>query len=82
MNDLNRAKSMTLLSVIIGYSLIGNLNSAEQNALGNFFMEIGQILETNSAILQSFGSSNNVINNENELILNALKIMEEKIKKP
>lgn len=42
----------TLTAVIIGYALIGNFNAAEQNAIGNWFMLVGQILETNAAFLQ------------------------------
>ncbi len=42
----------TLTGVIIGYALIGNFNAVEQNAIGNWFMLVGQILETNAAFLQ------------------------------
>jgi hypothetical protein len=42
----------TLSSTIIGYLLIGKLNSYEQNALGNWLMNIGQVLETNAAFSQ------------------------------
>lgn len=34
---------------IIGYALIADFSSAEQNALGNWFITVGQILENNSA---------------------------------
>ena len=69
MNARNTAKTFTLLSVIIGYSLIDNLSALEQNALGNFFMEICQILETNSAILQSLSNNQNKELNANEIDL-------------
>lgn len=46
-------KTYTLSAVIVGYLLTGNLNSYEQNALGNWFMTVGQILECNSAFLQA-----------------------------
>ena len=42
----------TLSSTILGYLLIGKLNSYEQNALGNWLMNIGQVLETNAAFSQ------------------------------
>ncbi len=42
-------KLYTLLAVLIGYALIDNFNAAEQNAIGNWFITIGQILENNSA---------------------------------
>lgn len=47
-NQTNResAKLITLTAFLIGYLLIDNLNSNEQNALGNFFMLIGQTLCT------------------------------------
>ena len=46
---LHNPKTYTLSSMILGYILIGNLSSAEQNALGNYLITIGQILEENSA---------------------------------
>lgn len=39
----------TFSSIIIGYLLIDHLTANEQNALGNWFMTIGQILEANSS---------------------------------
>ena len=42
----------TLSSTILGYLLIGKLNSYEQNALGTWLMNIGQVLETNAAFSQ------------------------------
>ncbi len=42
-------KISTLSAVIIGFALIDNFTAAEQNALGNWFITIGQILENNSA---------------------------------
>lgn len=46
-------KIYTLSSMIIGYLLIQDHTAIEQNALGNWFMTIGQILEGNSAIQQA-----------------------------
>ena len=42
-------KIYNLSAVLIGFSLIGNFSAAEQNAIGNWFMTVGQILENNSA---------------------------------
>ena len=81
MEDKNKAKSITLMSVLIGYSLIGNLNALEQNALGNFFMGIGQILETNAALEQVLNKANNPTINEKELIEKAIEEIKAQIKK-
>lgn len=50
-NQTNReaSKLITLTAFVIGYLLIDNLNSNEQNALGNFFMLIGQTLCTSGS---------------------------------
>ncbi len=42
----------TLSAVVIGFALIDNFTAAEQNALGNWFITIGQVLENNSAFQQ------------------------------
>lgn len=68
--NINNPKTYTLISIIIGYELIGNLSSNAQNALGNFFMTIGQILEENAAIEQAMNGTNNTnINYKEELDL-------------
>ena len=46
------AEVMTALGVILGFALMGDLTSDEQNSLGNFLMLISQILETNATQLQ------------------------------
>lgn len=48
MNNID-PKLLTLSAIIIGYVLIDELNSTEQNALGNWFMLIGQVLCTNGS---------------------------------
>lgn len=53
----------TLTAVLIGFALIGDLSANEQNAIGNWFITIGQILENNSAfqaVMESRISGNNV----------------------
>lgn len=56
-------KVSTLAAVVIGFALIGDLNASEQNAIGNWFITIGQILENNSAfqqVIEGRVSGNNV----------------------
>lgn len=43
------SKLITITAFLIGYVLIDRLNSNEQNALGNFFMLIGQTLCTSGS---------------------------------
>ena len=45
-------KISTLSAVVIGFALIDHFTASEQNALGNWFITIGQILENNSAFQQ------------------------------
>ena len=80
----------TLAALIIGYALTYPFNSYVQNSLGNWLMLIGQILETNAAILQmyQYDNSNNNQNNNNmknefdlEQIKEAINIMKEEIDK-
>ena len=82
MNHKKKAKTMTFIGFIIGYSLIGNLSAYEQNALGNFFMEIAQVLETNSAIEQALNPNNqaNCIDEIN-LIKNAINKINSELNK-
>lgn len=51
MNKQNRetSKLITITAFLIGYVLIDRLNSNEQNALGNFFMLVGQTLCTSGS---------------------------------
>ena len=42
-------KIYNISAIIVGWSLIGNFSAAEQNAIGNWFMTIGQVLENNAA---------------------------------
>ncbi len=49
-NDNAKHYTFTLAAFIIASSLIDQLTSTEQNALGNWFMLIGQTLCTNGSI--------------------------------
>ncbi len=42
-------KVYNISAILIGLALIGNFNVDEQNAIGNWFMTIGQVLENNAA---------------------------------
>ncbi len=46
-------KAYTLSALVIGYLLIGDYTANQQNAIGNWLMTVGQILEANSAIQQA-----------------------------
>ena len=45
MKEKEEAKTDTLLAFILGYILIDNLSSTEQNALGNWLMLVAQTLD-------------------------------------
>ena len=57
---MNKSRIYTLSSIIIGYLLTKNINSYEQNALGNWFMTIGQIIEANASYEQLENNNNNL----------------------
>lgn len=45
-------KLYTASSILVAFLLMGNLTATQQNAIGNWFMNVGQILESNSAFQQ------------------------------
>lgn len=49
---------------VIGLLLMDELNASEQNALGNWLILLGQVLETNSAYLQLLSSRNKTDSDE------------------
>ncbi len=49
MTNEEKHKLLTLSAFTIGFLLIDDLNSTEQNALGGFFMLLGQTLCTNAS---------------------------------
>lgn len=74
------SKTFTLSAVVVGFLLIGDLNPTEQNALGNWFELVGQILETNGSYTfndqngnSSNDNSNDNSNNDTEQTINLLK---------
>ncbi|MDO5568836.1 MAG: hypothetical protein Q4G04_01825 [bacterium] len=44
-----RPRNFTLSAFLVGFLLIDNLTSSEQNAMGSWFMLVGQTLCTNSS---------------------------------
>ena len=49
MNTKDLHRLLTISAFTIGYVMIDELTATEQNAVGNFFMLIGQTLSTNSS---------------------------------
>ncbi len=61
------ASTFTISAFLIGYLLLDDLDPAEQNSIGNWFMMIGQVLCTNSAQQQVLNNKNG--NNNNNPII-------------
>ncbi len=74
-NNLSKvpADAFTISAILIGFLLIDDLNPAEQNSIGNWFMMIGQVLCTNSAQQQVINNNNNqtatppIVNNNSSI---------------
>lgn len=66
----------TLSAIVIGFLLKDNFNSNELNSLGNWFMLVGQVLETLAAQLQVIQQHQN-INIEN--LKKAVEIIDNKL---
>ncbi len=64
------AKSFTTSAFIIALILSDDLTPAEQNALGGWFMLVGQTLSTNSAQQQLLNNRSNTSNAYNAGIIN------------
>lgn len=67
----------TASAVIIGFLLIDDFSALEQNAIGNWFMLIGQLLESNSAQQQAieariYGGNVNINSKINKSVYNPL----------
>ena len=66
MNNQNlEDKSLTTLAFVIGLTLIENLSSTEQNAVGNWIMLIAQTLCTNGSYTFNKDWKNHIENNTN-----------------
>lgn len=79
---LYNSKTYTVAALIIGLILIQELTVDEQNAVGNWLMTVGQILDGNAAIAQAIqnktqdnsqNTSTNDNNNNNDFIMNCIK---------
>lgn len=46
-------KAYTLSALVVGFALTGDYTANQQNAIGNWFMTVGQILECNSSFQQT-----------------------------
>lgn len=84
-NEQNISRVDTLAAMVIGYALTYVFNSFEQNAIGNWFMLLGQILETNATFLQMYQSKNqnntSVRNIDIDDLRRVINIMKEEIDK-
>lgn len=77
------ATAFTTSAFIIGLLLCDDLTPAEQNALGGWFMLVGQTLSTNSGQQQLLNNRNGTSNYYNSHVVNNNNLMESvnKIKK-
>lgn len=64
------AKTYSLSAIIVGFLLIDQSTPAEQNALGGWFMLVGQLLSTNAAQQQLLNNRNRTSNSSNRRIVN------------
>jgi hypothetical protein len=77
------AKQFSLLSSIIGISLIDDLDVNEQNALGNFLVNMGQNILTAAAQSQANSDDNNQsedLSSQIDLLKNHICLLENQIK--
>ncbi len=88
MNDSfnNKSRVDTLSATVIGFALTCFFNSYEQNALGNWFMLLGQILETNATFIQLYQScaqnnSNRNVGLDIEKLKKAIDIIQDELDK-
>ncbi|MBU5308233.1 hypothetical protein KQI18_10630 [Clostridioides mangenotii] len=78
------AKQFSLLSSIIGLLLIDNLNTDQQNSLGNFIVNIGQNITTSAAQESLLANNNNQddeINAQLEILKKQICFLEDQVKK-
>jgi hypothetical protein len=78
------AKQFSLLSSIIGLLLIDNLNTDQQNSLGNFIVNIGQNITTSAAQESLLANNNNQddeINTQLEILKKQICLLENQVKK-
>ena len=80
MRKEEEARLYTIAAFILGYVLIDNLTSTEQNALGNWLMLVSQTLCTNGSY--NFNKEwNDHLSGEHPDIRNMMNIMRDSIDK-
>ena len=82
MNNKDKSKLYTTLAFLLGYILIENLTTDEQNSFGNWLMLVGQMISTNSSyqfndkeideidITDTFHKFKNSVNRVDDIIKN------------
>ncbi len=68
-------KQFSLLSSLIGILLIDNLDLDQQNALGNFIVNVGQAILTSAAQAQTLQNNNS----QNDYIRKQIQILKQQI---
>ncbi|HOQ02194.1 MAG TPA: hypothetical protein PK604_15540 [Acetivibrio clariflavus] len=68
-------KQFALLSSLIGILLIDNLDLNQQNALGNFIVNVGQAILTSAAQAQTLQNNNS----QNDYIRKQIQILKQQI---
>lgn len=82
MKEKEEAKTDTLLAFILGYILIDNLSSTEQNALGNWLMLVAQTLCTSGSSYFNRDWKNHINSNNDTIDMRKiLKTAEESLDK-
>lgn len=75
-------KTLTLVSILLGFMLIDDLTPNEQYSLGNFIMLTGQVIETSAAqgqLLLSKSESMIGTNNDIEILKRKIEELEHQI---
>ncbi len=75
----------SLIAVAVGYACVGNYTTNEQNSIGNWIILVGQYILTHAAQQQLIEgrrpNTNKEKQNDIDLLLSALKKIEEELKK-
>lgn len=72
------ADLFTISAVGVGIILVGDLSAKEQNAVGNWFMLVGQYLETNASQKQVIDGE---VRDKNEILNLVKEAINKQIKK-
>ena len=70
-------KQFVTLATVFGFLLLDDLNVDQQNALGNFFLSIGQTMLTAAAQEQALQSCNS--KNENDQVHEEIEVLKKQI---